>query len=63
MNKLGIFERVFMGISFISATISFLENINNSYDKYLWQLCVMIWISVSYIKLRMIEKYEENNKK
>jgi len=56
MDKLSVFEKICMGISFISATISFLMNITNGHQQYLWQLCVMIWVMVSYMKLRMYER-------
>jgi hypothetical protein len=55
-------ERIFMGISFISATISFLLNLHEGFTSYSWQLCVMIWVSISYLKQKMIEDHENDNK-
>ena len=55
-------ERTFMGISFISATISFLLNLHEGFTSYSWQLCVMMWVSISYLKQKMIEDHEDNKK-
>jgi hypothetical protein len=61
MDKFRIFERYFMAITFISATISFLINLNEGFLSYSWQMCVMMWVAISYMKQRMIEDYEDDN--
>jgi hypothetical protein len=62
MDKWRMVERTFMGISFISATISFLLNLHEGFTSYSWQLCVMMWVSISYLKQKMIEDHEDNKK-
>lgn len=62
MDKFNTFERIFMGVTFVCATISFLLNLKNGFPSYSWQLCVMMWVSISYLKQRMIEDCEDENR-
>ena len=60
MNKFQIIERLFMVLAFISAAFSFLINIDNGYQQFSWQLCVMMWVAIAYLKMRMSEDQEKD---
>jgi hypothetical protein len=63
MGKLPIIERLFMALAFISAAFSFLINIDNGYQQFSWQLCVMMWVAIAYLKMRMSEDQEKDKNK
>jgi hypothetical protein len=63
MGKLPIIERLFMVLAFISAAYSFLINLNNGYQQFTWQLCVMMWITIAYLKMKMLEDQEKDKNK
>lgn len=62
MDKFNMFERIFMGVTFVCAAISFLLNFKNGFPSYSWQLCVMMWVSISYVKQKMIEDCDDENR-
>jgi hypothetical protein len=62
MDKFKTFEKIFMGVTFVCATISFLLNFKNGFTSYSWQLSVMMWVSISYLKQRMIDDCENDNR-
>ena len=63
MNKFQIIERLFMVLAFISAAFSFFININKGYEQFTWQLCVMMWVVIAYLKMRMSEDQEKDKNK
>lgn len=62
MDKFSKIEKILMILTFVSATFSFLLNVQNGFTSYSWQLCVLMWVSISYIKQRMIDDCEDDNK-
>jgi len=49
-------KNFFMILAAVSAVGSLLINIHNGFEKWVWQLCTLIWIVNSYLLEKQIEK-------
>ncbi len=49
-------KNFFMILAAVSAVGSFFINIHNGFERWVWQLCTLIWIVNSYLLEKEIEK-------
>lgn len=49
-------KNFFMIVAAISAVGSFFINIHNGYERWVWQLCTLVWVVNSYLLEKEIEK-------
>lgn len=52
-------SKIIFGLSFFGTLGSFLLNIQNGWDSYIWQFVAMIWIANSYFAQEKLSKLEE----
>jgi hypothetical protein len=49
-------------ITFLIALGSFVINLHKPFEYWIWQLIVMFWVSVCFLKTKRIEELEIENK-
>lgn len=59
MKNINFWEKVFTIIGFLSALGSAIINYVTTNEHYFWQLMVMVWISIAFIKQKTIEEIED----
>jgi hypothetical protein len=59
MKKLNFWENLSTLLAFVSALASSIINYTTTGENYFWQLVVIIWILIAYMKQRTIEKIED----
>lgn len=52
------FYKIGFGLAFFGAFGSFLLNIQNGWESYIWQCVAMVWIANSYIAQSKLSKLE-----
>jgi len=60
MNKKQI-KNFLMLLVIASAGGSLLINLDNGFEKWVWQLCTLIWVANSFLLEKEIEKSEQIN--
>jgi|LauGreDrversion4_2_1035121.scaffolds.fasta_scaffold501111_3 hypothetical protein len=60
MNKKQI-KNFLMILVVASAGGSLLINLHNGFEKWVWQLCTLVWVANSYLLEKEIEKSEQIN--
>ena len=61
MKNINFWEKVFTVLAFISALSSSIINYTTTGENYFWQIMVIIWVLIAFMKQRIIEEIE--NKK
>ena len=61
MKNINFWEKVFTVLGFISALSSAIINYTTTGKNYFWQIMVIVWITIAFMKQRTIE--EIDNKK
>lgn len=59
MKNINFWEKVFTILAFISAVGSAILNYATTGKNYYWQLMVVVWIGIAYIKQKTIEQNED----
>lgn len=61
MKNINYWEKIFTIIAFLSALSSAIVNYTTTGKNYFWQIMVIVWILIAFMKQRTIE--EIDNKK
>jgi len=59
MKNINFWEKVSTILAFLSALASAIINYTTTGENYFWQLMVIVWVLIAFMKQRTIEEIED----